>query len=75
MPTFNWDGDGSPIVKPGFRYYWVVTVLVTILVLLLWTLARLLPWKLWAERFIGHRRHLPGQNVANQVEMTWPTEN
>jgi hypothetical protein len=70
MPTFNWEGDGVPIFKSGFRYYLAVTVPVTILVLLVWTLARLLPWRSWAERLTGHRRHLQGQNVADDVEMT-----
>jgi hypothetical protein len=69
MPTFNWDGDGAPIIKSGFRYYWAVTVPVTILVLLVWTLARLLPKKLWVERLTEHRRDLPGQSVVDQVEM------
>jgi hypothetical protein len=39
MPVYNWDVNGAPMVKPGFKYYWAVTIPLTILVLMLWALA------------------------------------
>jgi hypothetical protein len=47
MPVFNWDSEGAPVVKAGFKYYWIVAVPLTFLVLLLWVLAILLPWRKW----------------------------
>jgi hypothetical protein len=68
MPTFNWDGDGVPTINSGFRYYWAVTIPVTILVLLIWTLARLLPGKSWVERLItGNRRTFLSENVGGEM--------
>ncbi len=42
---FNWDGDGAPVIKSGFKYYWAVTIPVTLLVLTIWALAMFVPWK------------------------------
>ena len=50
MPVFNWDGNGAPVLKPGFKYYWAVTIPVTVVVLTLWALAMALPWKRWTAR-------------------------
>lgn len=47
MPVFNWDGNGAPAIKPGFKYYWAVAIPLTILVLGIWALSMLLPWKEW----------------------------
>jgi hypothetical protein len=47
MPVFNWDGDGAPFVKEGFKYYWAVVIPLTFLVLVLWAFAMLLPWRAW----------------------------
>jgi hypothetical protein len=47
MPLFNWDGDGLPVIKDGFRYYWAIAIPLTVLVLLVWTLAMALPWSNW----------------------------
>jgi Mg2+ and Co2+ transporter CorA len=33
MPAFGWDGN-TPIVKPGFKYYWAVTAPLALCVLL-----------------------------------------
>jgi hypothetical protein len=38
MFVFNWDGDGAPVMKVGFKYYWAVAVPLTFVVLVLWTL-------------------------------------
>jgi hypothetical protein len=43
MPTFNWDEDGVPTINSGFKYYWAITIPVTLLVLFIWILARMLP--------------------------------
>jgi hypothetical protein len=24
MPVFEWDGDGAPAIKSGFKYYWAL---------------------------------------------------
>jgi hypothetical protein len=45
MPVFNWDETGTAIVKPGFKYYWAVSVPLTALVLLSWAITILLPWQ------------------------------
>lgn len=50
MPVFNWDGNGSPVIKTGFKYYWAVTAPLTLFVLVLWALAMLLPWKSWVAK-------------------------
>jgi hypothetical protein len=50
MPMFDWDNDGSPTVKSGFKYYWAIAIPLTFLVLLLWSLAVLLPWRSWLPR-------------------------
>jgi hypothetical protein len=47
MPVFNWDGNGVPAVKTGFRYYWAVAVPLTILVLASWAIGMLVPWRAW----------------------------
>jgi hypothetical protein len=51
MPVFNWDGDDVPVVSKGFGYYWAVAVPLTVLVLVSWGLAMLLPWRDWMSRF------------------------
>lgn len=51
MPVFNWDDDGTPVVKEGFKYYWATAIPLTFLVLALWALAMLLPWRAWLPKF------------------------
>jgi hypothetical protein len=51
MPVFNWNGDGAPFVKDGFKYYLAVAIPLTFLVLTLWALAMLLPWRAWLLEF------------------------
>jgi hypothetical protein len=53
MPVFNWDGDGAPVIKSGFKYYWAVTIPLTILVLTAWALGMALPWKKWLAKSLG----------------------
>ena len=49
MPVFNWDGigDHTPVVKTAFKYYWAVTVPLTVLVFTVWAFAMLFPWRRW----------------------------
>jgi len=47
MPLFNWDGGDLPVIKNGFKYYWAIAIPLTVLVLLIWAAAMLLPWKRW----------------------------
>jgi hypothetical protein len=53
MPVFNWDGNGAPTIKPGFKYYLAVTIPLTILVLGAWALGTLLPCKEWFAKKTG----------------------
>ena len=53
MPFFNWDDDGAPVIKSGFKYYWAVTMPLTILVLTTWALGMALPWKKWFAKMFG----------------------
>jgi hypothetical protein len=50
MPVFEWGANGAPVMKNGFRYYWAVTIPLTLLVLASWALAMLLPWKRWLAK-------------------------
>jgi hypothetical protein len=50
MPVFEWDANGAPVMKNGFRYYWAVTIPLTLLVLASWALTMLLPWKKWLAK-------------------------
>jgi hypothetical protein len=36
MPLVDWS-QNTPVVNPGFRYYWAVAIPLTLVVLLLWT--------------------------------------
>jgi hypothetical protein len=40
MPVLDWEENGAPVIKPGFKYYCIATVASTVFVLLLWTLAK-----------------------------------
>jgi hypothetical protein len=51
MPVSNWNGDGAPFVKDGFKYYLAVAVPLTFLLLTLWALAMLLLWMAWLLEF------------------------
>lgn len=50
MPLFNWDGDGTPTIKDGFKYYWAIAIPLTVLVLGVWAGAMLLPWRVWLKK-------------------------
>ena len=58
MPVFNWDDNGVPAVKTGFRYYWAVAVPLTILVLASWAMGMLVPWKAWISKIQGNSNGL-----------------
>jgi hypothetical protein len=45
MPVFNWDGNGGPISNVGLKYYVAVALPLTCVVLVLWGLAMVLPWR------------------------------
>ena len=60
---FEWDGDGAPAIKSGFKYYWAVTIPLTILVLTLWALGMFLPWKEW---FGKETRRLRTQGLGSK---------
>ena len=66
---FNWDGDGAPAIKSGFKYYWAVTIPVTVLVLTIWALAMFLPWKEWFGKGSGRlkARRSPSKDQAEDV--------
>jgi ABC-type microcin C transport system permease subunit YejB len=55
MPLFNWDGGDIPVIKKGFKYYWAIAIPLTVLVLLIWAAAMLLPWTRWIA---GIRRQM-----------------
>jgi len=48
MPLFDWDApQGQTILKYRFSYYWAATLPLTFIVIVLWTIFFLLPWKRW----------------------------
>jgi hypothetical protein len=51
MPVFDFDADSAPVMKPAFRYYWAITLPLTVTVLLVWSLMTLLPWERWTARW------------------------
>ncbi|KUJ07168.1 uncharacterized protein LY89DRAFT_691967 [Mollisia scopiformis] len=53
MPVFDWDADGAPVMKPASRYYWAITVPLTVTILLTWCLMILLPWNKWIDGLKG----------------------
>lgn len=63
MPLFNWNDDGKPVVKDGFRYYWAIAIPLTVLVLGMWAGALLLPWRGWLSK-----RRVKGRDRAGDVE-------
>ncbi|PMD50749.1 uncharacterized protein K444DRAFT_547773 [Hyaloscypha bicolor E] len=67
MPTFNWDDDGVPTINSGFKYYWSITIPVTLLVLFIWILARMLPTRI-QSLITGNRRTLLGGNFGGGME-------
>ncbi|PMD67668.1 uncharacterized protein K444DRAFT_606570 [Hyaloscypha bicolor E] len=50
MPVLDWEAEGRPVVKKGFKYYCAVTAPLTLLVLASWGVAMLFPWKKWISR-------------------------
>ncbi len=49
MPVFNWDDDDLPFVGRGFRLYWEIAIPLTLGVVIVWALARCLPWIKWVD--------------------------
>jgi hypothetical protein len=62
MPIFEWDANGAPVMKNGFRYYWAVTIPLTLLVLASWAMAMLLPWRKWLAK-TGLSKTPDGQDI------------
>ncbi|CZR68946.1 uncharacterized protein PAC_18847 [Phialocephala subalpina] len=52
MPFFNWGVDGESVVKSEFRIYWAFAIPLTVMVVLIWAVAVMLPWKRWLS---GHQ--------------------
>jgi hypothetical protein len=70
MPTFNWDDDGVPTINSGFKYYWAITIPVTLLVLFIWILARMLPLQTRIQSLItGNRRTSLSGNFGGGMEL------
>ena len=65
MPVFSWDEQGMAIINKGFGYYWAVTVPLTLLVLVSWSAAMVLPWKKWILRV---RRD--SETSGNDIELS-----
>jgi hypothetical protein len=51
-PLFNWDEDNLPVIKQSFKYYWVIAIPLTLLILMIWVAAMLLPWARWSAQFL-----------------------
>jgi hypothetical protein len=56
-PIFNWSDKGLPIANAAFKYYWAITMPLTLLVVVLWATAMLFPWnklfsKLWPRSIV-----------------------
>jgi hypothetical protein len=48
MPVLDFSvQDGGSVFKPSFKYYWAVTIPLTFVLILVWSLVLLLPWKRW----------------------------
>lgn len=48
MPLFDWDAPrGQTILKYRFSYYWAATLPLTFIIIVLWTIFFLLPWRRW----------------------------
>jgi hypothetical protein len=45
MPVINWDAGDAPVINKGFKYYWIVTLPLTLLILVFWGSAMLLQWR------------------------------
>ncbi|CZR70210.1 uncharacterized protein PAC_20111, partial [Phialocephala subalpina] len=58
MPVFNWDKADGPFFKPHFKYYWAIVIPLTFIVLVLWALAVLLPWRKWMLNLRGKSESL-----------------
>ena len=65
MPVIDWEAEGMPVIKEGFKYYWAVTAPLTLLVLASWGLAMLFPWKKWISRLIENP-----QTRGRDIELT-----
>jgi hypothetical protein len=57
MPLFNWDAEnGSSVLTARFKYYWAVTIPLTFVLILIWSLLLLLPWRRWIPTAWDTRR-------------------
>jgi hypothetical protein len=50
MPVFIWGNDNTLIVQDSFKYYWFVAIPLTLAVFIVWTIAMLLPWRVWLSK-------------------------
>jgi hypothetical protein len=63
MPVFNWDKADAPFFKPQFKYYWAIVIPLTFIVLVLWALAMLLPWRKWMLNLRGKSESLGSERT------------
>jgi hypothetical protein len=73
MPVLNWDDNESSIIKPGFKYYWIGTIISTVCVMMIWTLAMVWPWEKWIKNWVKvwavyPAKYLRRFNATNKVE-------
>ncbi|KAE8441435.1 hypothetical protein EG329_004961 [Mollisiaceae sp. DMI_Dod_QoI] len=68
MPVFNWEGNGTPIAKPAFGYYWAIMLPLTTVVLVVWSLVTFLPWKKWIADRKERKVEKPDAATMNSSE-------
>ena len=70
MPFFNWDGGDVPVIKNGFRYYWAIAIPLTVLVLLVWVMGVLVPWRRLVQRSGSKRRDDFEADAGKRIKRT-----
>jgi hypothetical protein len=67
MPLFDWDADnGSSVFKAPFKYYWTVTLPLTFILILIWSLILLFPWKKWIPWQKANLENGPITSITSQ---------
>ena len=65
MPVLTWEDNELPVVKPGFKYYWIIVIPLTFFVVVSWFLAIVLPWENW-------RKILWEKWIKKYIKEVWP---
>lgn len=68
MPVFDWDGNGSPVVKDGFKHYWTITAPLTSVVFMIWGAATVLTWTSWLAKRRGKQTTVTGDQELVDLE-------